>query len=184
MLIGASDYSLGLTVFCLFAPSYYGRVPVFALSGTRPTIESLLEAINTIKVDWSFVPPLVIDEIGKQPELLERLSGRSDYLIHTGGAVTKATGDAVANRVPIWQLLGSSEFASFPLIHSVDSFDNTKDWQHMQPNPLLGLKIQHQYKDPHKLVVERSPKTESILAVFSHFQDAHKFRTKDLFKVH
>jgi thioester reductase-like protein/aryl carrier-like protein len=168
----------------LIVSSYYGSVPIFALPGTPPTTESFLEAINATDADWSFVPPVVIDEMGKSPELLEKLVGRSSHLFFTGGAVPKASGDIVAKRLPIWQVLGSSECASLPLVHALESYDNTEDWQYIQTNPLLGLDMRHQYDDLHELVVKRSSDAESYLPVFTHFPDTQEFATKDLFRKH
>ena len=157
---------------------------MFALPSTPPTTESFLEAINSTDVDWSFVPPVVIDDMGKQPELLEKLAGRSNHLFFTGGAVPKASGDVVAKRIPIWQVLGSSECASLPLVHALESYDNAEDWQYVQPNLLLGLDMRHQYDDLHELVVTRKAEAESYLPVFTHFPDANEFPTKDLFRKH
>ena len=177
-------YQLTGLAFCLIVSSYYGSVPVFALASTPPTTESFLEAINSTDVDWSFVPPVVIDDMGKSSELLEKLNGKSTHLFFTGGAVPKASGDVVAKRVPIWQVLGSSECASLPLVHALEAYDNAEDWQYVQPNPLLGLDMRHQYDDLHELVVTRRSDAESYLPVFTHFPDAKEFATKDLFRKH
>jgi thioester reductase-like protein len=135
-------------------------------------------------VDWAFVPPVVIDEIGKHADLLDRLAARVKYLFFTGGAVPKHSGDAVAKRVAIWQVLGSSETASFPLIHATEGYSNAEDWQYVQFNPTVPLELRHQHEDLHELVVKRLPEKEIITPVWTTFPELKEYSTRDLLRPH
>ena len=51
--------------FQLIIPTFYGCVPIYPLPFAPPTTEGFLEALNHTSVDWAFLPPVLIDELGK-----------------------------------------------------------------------------------------------------------------------
>lgn len=170
--------------FSLLMPPYHGCVPVYPLPGPPPTTNGFLTAIESTDVDWAMVPPVVLSEIGHDPQLLDRLEARLKYISFAGGAVPKAAGDAVAQRIPIWQALGSSECAAPPLVHPIDNYDNREDWQHICVHPLLQAEWRHEGQGQSELVLKRRPETESFQPVFTLFPDTTEFATRDLFRPH
>lgn len=157
---------------------------MYALPGPPPTTESFISAISNTEVDWAFVPPVVIDEIGKDSGLLDKVASRLKYLFFTGGSVPKASGDVVAQRLPIWQVLGSSECGSLPLVHADTEYKNSEDWRYVQVNPSLNSEMRHRIDDLYELVIVRNPETEALQPVFAHFPEMTEYETRDLFRAH
>jgi thioester reductase-like protein len=157
---------------------------VYALPGPPPTTESFISAITNTDLDWAFVPPVVIDELGKRPDLLDVVASRLKYLFFTGGSVPKSSGDVVAQKLPIWQVLGSSECASLPLVHAHTGYEGSEDWRYVQLNPLLKSEMRHRLDDLHELVIVRNAETEAFQPVFAHFPETTEYETRDLFKPH
>ncbi|KAG9383316.1 AMP dependent ligase/synthetase [Pyrenophora tritici-repentis] len=141
----------------------------------------MVQAISHADVDWAFLPPAFVDELGKRPDLLDVAAIRLKYIAFGGGATPKRSGDVVAKRIPLWQILGSSEAGSIPLMHVHG--DNTEDWNYMRFNPVHKFEMRHCYDDLHELVIPRD-KSSNIQAVFEMFPDTEEFRSKDLFKPH
>ncbi|EDU49070.1 ochratoxin A non-ribosomal peptide synthetase [Pyrenophora tritici-repentis Pt-1C-BFP] len=173
-------HGAGVTFTC-FVALFFGTVPVFMLPGLPPTTEDMVQAISHADVDWAFLPPAFVDELGKRPDLLDVAAIRLKYIAFGGGATPKRSGDVVAKRIPLWQILGSSEAGSIPLMHVHG--DNTEDWNYMRFNPVHKFEMRHCYDDLHELVIPRD-KSSNIQAVFEMFPDTEEFRSKDLFKPH
>ncbi|KAH7092027.1 ochratoxin A non-ribosomal peptide synthetase [Paraphoma chrysanthemicola] len=170
--------------YSLLVSAYHDSTPVYPLPGPPPTTESFISAINNTDIDWAFVPPVIIDELGKQPRLLDVVARRLKYIFFTGGSVPKASGDIVAQKLPIWQVMGSSECASLPLVHPDADYTNSEDWNYIQLNPVLKSKMRHRYDELHELVIVRNAKTETLQPVFTHFPETTEYETRDLFKQH
>jgi thioester reductase-like protein/acyl carrier protein len=170
--------------YSLLISTYHASIPVYTLPGPPPTTKSFISAISNTGIDWAFVPPVVIDELGKRPDLLNVVASRLKYLFFTGGSVPKASGDVVAQKLPIWQVLGSSECASLPLVHAETGYKNSEDWSYVQLNPLLKSEMRHRLDDLHELVIMRNAETEAFQPVFAHFSETTEYETRDLFKLH
>lgn len=164
--------------------AYHGSIPVYTLPGPPPNAESLVDAITSTEVDWAFVPPVVIDEFSRRADLLDVLASKLRYLFFTGGSVPKSAGDVVARRIPIWQVLGSSECGSIPLVHHASTHSNPQDWDYLQLNPSLGFEMRLRLDDLYELVFTRNKDTEDFQPVFAHFVDATEYETRDLFTQH
>ncbi|KAH6696768.1 putative NRPS-like enzyme [Leptodontidium sp. MPI-SDFR-AT-0119] len=130
--------------FQLIIPTFYGCVPVYPLPSAPPTTEGLLQALNNTSVDWAFIPPVLIDELGKHTPSLDFVASKLKYIYFTGGAVPAATGDIVSSRLPLHQVIGSSECAMFPLIHNESESGNV-DWSYIQIHPVSNPEFQHRF---------------------------------------
>ncbi len=71
----------------LLISAYRSCIPVYILPGPPPTPESFISIIGNSYIDWAFVPPVVIDELGKRPELLDVAASQRKYLFFTGSSV-------------------------------------------------------------------------------------------------
>lgn len=169
--------------FSLISPAFHGGIPVYPLPTAPPTTESLMKAIQSTEIDWAFVPPVVIDDLGKDPALLDIAASRIKYVFYTGGSVPKASGDVVVKRIGIYQVLGSSECATFPLIRAED--DKThQDWNYIQIHPDVNVEFHHRFDDLHELVVVKRKDPGHYQPVFGHFPDSTEYETRDLFSPH
>ncbi|UPX12162.1 uncharacterized protein EKO05_0002728 [Ascochyta rabiei] len=163
---------------------YHGMVPVYPIPGPPPTTQAFIDAISNTDVDWALVSPVVVDELGKRQDLIQVAASRLKYISYAGGSVPKASGDAVAQKLPIWTVLGSSEAGLTPLVHDKDGYDNAKDWVYMHFNPALKHEMRHSHDDFYELILVRNADTDIIQPVFTHFPDAKEFATRDLFRPH
>lgn len=144
----------------------------------------MLEAISNTKVDWACVSPVVVDELGKRIDLLEVAASRLKYIFYAGGSVPKASGDAVAQRLTVLTILGSSEAGMMPLVHHTAGYNNAEDWMYMRFNPGLKSEMRHLHDDFYELVLIRNEDTESFQPVFALFPTGREFPTRDLFTPH
>ncbi|KAF2811621.1 putative NRPS-like enzyme [Mytilinidion resinicola] len=169
--------------FSLIVPAFNSSIPVYPLPGPPPTTAAFIEAIQNATIDWAFLPPVVIDELGKDPALLEAVASKLKYLYYTGGSVPRSSGDAVAARMPLYQVMGSSECATFPLLRQGQDEDG-HDWNYIQVHPTVQAEFRHRFEDLHELVVVRTLENESYQPVFLHFPDLKEYETRDLFTPH
>ena len=168
----------------LFLALFHGSVTVYPLPGPPPTTEAFIDAISNTDVDWACVSPVVVDELGKRKDLLEIAASRLQYLSYGGGSVPKISGDAVAQKLPVWTILGSSEAGLIPLSYETNEYNNAEDWLYMRFNPALKHEMRHLHDDFYELVLVHNADTASFQPVFALFPDAKEFHTKDLFTPH
>ncbi|KAH7411425.1 putative NRPS-like enzyme [Cadophora sp. MPI-SDFR-AT-0126] len=169
--------------FQLIIPTFYGCVPVYPLPSAPPTTEGFLQALNHTSVDWAFLPPVLIDELGKHIPSPDFVASKLKYIYFTGGAVPAATGDIVSSRLPLHQVMGSSECAMFPLIRNQTESGDV-DWSYIQVHPASNPEFRHRFGDLHELVIVRAPENEKYQAIFTHFPDLQEYETRDLFSPH
>jgi thioester reductase-like protein/acyl-CoA synthetase (AMP-forming)/AMP-acid ligase II len=178
----------GFTLAIIF-PAMYGCVPVYPVAGIPPTLNSFLDALRSTSFDWTFLSPVVIDEIGRDPKTLEYIAQKLDYLLFSGGSVPQDTGSIVARKMTLLQSLGSSECSAIPLIHSKSTW-RTEDWAYLQLHPEANAEFQHRFDDCYELVHLRRQDEdahgvgERFQPVFSMFPGTDSFQTKDLFVKH
>ena len=122
--------------------------------------------------------------MGKRSDLLDVAASRLKYIVYAGGSVPNDSGDAVAKRLPVWTILGSSEAGMMPLVHGTHGYDNVDDWKYMCFHPTLKSEMRHSHDDFYELVLIRSEETESFQPVFTLFPADKEFRTRDLFRPH
>ena len=171
--------------FTLLLPALNGNIPVYPTAGAPPGLDVLLGALAVTQVDWAFLSPVVIDQISKDPLVLEYVAGKLEYVFYTGGSVPKASGMAIARKMDLYQVLGSSECAAFPLLRHQNG-DRTEDWQHICVHPEAKVEFRHRYDDCHEMVQTRdvSAEGERYQPVFCHFSTLKEYETKDLFTEH
>jgi thioester reductase-like protein len=157
-------------------------VPVYTLPGVPPTTEAFIEAVSNADVDWALVAPVLIDELGKNPDLLEAVAPHLKHIFFAGGGAAKRSGDVVAEKLSLRQVLGSSEAGIVPLMDA-ENLD-PKDWNYMAFNPAHRFEMRNQHDDLYELVFVRDERPEGAQAVFSMFPDMQEYHTKDLFRPH
>jgi thioester reductase-like protein len=124
----------------------------------------------------------LIDELGKNPDLLEAVAPHLKHIIFAGGGAAKRSGDVVAEKLSLRQVLGSSEAGVIPLMDAENA--DPKDWSYMAFNPAHKFEMRHQHDDLFELVFVRDERPEYAQAVFSMFPDMQEYHTKDLFRPH
>ena len=180
-LVTLPPFHIAGLAFTLLVPALYGSLPVYPTAGTPPTLDVFLGALNVTSIDWAFLSPVVVDEIGKDPTVLEIVTSKLDHLFFTGGSVPRESGMAIARKMGLNQVLGSSECAAFPLLRDKRG-DRTEDWHYVHVHPEANVEFRHRYDNYYEMVQVRGH--ERYQPVFCHFGDVDAYETKDLFSKH
>ena len=180
-LVTLPPFHIAGLAFTLLFPALYGSIPVYPTAGTPPALDVFLEALTVTPIDWAFVSPVIVDEIGKDPTVLEIVTSKLDHLFFTGGSVPRESGMAVARKTGLNQVLGSSECAAFPLLRDKCG-DRTEDWHYVHVHPEANVQFRHRYDNYYEMVQVRG--REEYQPVFCHFGALDAYETKDLFSKH
>jgi thioester reductase-like protein/acyl-coenzyme A synthetase/AMP-(fatty) acid ligase len=187
-LVMLPPFHIAGLAFTLLLPALNGNIPVYPTAGAPPGLNVFLGALaveQAEKIDWAFLSPAGVDEIGKDPSVLHDVAEKLKYLFYTGGSVPKASGTAIAKKMDLYQVLGSSECAAFPLLRHQNG-DRMEDWQYICVHPKAKVEFRHRYDDYHEMVQTRdvSAEGERYQPVFCHFNTLDAYETKDLFTKH
>jgi thioester reductase-like protein/acyl-coenzyme A synthetase/AMP-(fatty) acid ligase/aryl carrier-like protein len=184
-LVMLPPFHIAGLAFTLLLPALNGNIPVYPAAGAPPGLDVLLGTLAVTQVDWAFLSPAVVDEISKDPVILKSVASKLKYLFYTGGSVPKASGTAIARKMDLYQVLGSSECAAFPLLRHQNG-DRTEDWQYICVHPKAKVEFRHRYDDCREIVQTRdvSAEGERYQPVFCHFSTLEEYETKDLFTEH
>jgi len=163
--------------------SFFGTYAVHPLSAAPRTIEGFVEALQHVDVEFAVVPPVIIDELGKNPSLLAAAASRLKFIYFSGGAVSSKVGDIVNAQLPIYQVLGTSENLGFPLILPVEE-KGLENWDYIMPHPDANLDFRNRLDGLFELVVVKKAQYEQHQPVFALFPHLNKFGTRDLFRQH
>jgi thioester reductase-like protein len=183
-LVTLPPFHIAGLAFTLLFPAFYHSIPVYPTVGTPPGVDVFLGALGVTPnpIDWAFVSPVVVDEIGKDPRVLQTLkNSKLKHLFFTGGSVPHESGTAVAREVDLNQVLGSSECAAFPLLLE-KGVDRAENWNYVHIHPEANVKFRPQYGEFFEMVQVRGK--EEYQPVFCHFNELQEYETKDLFKEH
>lgn len=117
-LVTLPPFHIAGLAFTLLFPAFYHSIPVYPTVGIPPGLDVFLGALDVTPtpIDWAFVSPVVVDELGKNPRVLKTVKEKLKHLFFTGGSVPHESGTAVAREMDLNQVLGSSECAAFPLL--------------------------------------------------------------------
>lgn len=183
-LVTLPPFHIAGLAFTLLLPAFYHSIPVYPTVGTPPGLDVFLGALNVTPtpIDWAFVSPVVVDELGKNPQILKTVKEKKlKHLFFTGGSVPHESGTAVAREMDLNQVLGSSECAAFPLLLE-EGVDRAQNWHYVHVHPEANARFRPRYGEYFEMVQVR--REERYQPVFCHFDDLQEYETKDLFTEH
>jgi aryl carrier-like protein len=185
MVNGSSSNYLqagGLSISLLF-PIFYRVVIIFPLPTAIPSAQHLVDALKHISIDYAFLIPPVVEEIGQSPELLDLVSRNVTQIFFAGGDVRKETSDKTLERMMLTSVLASTECSTYPMIRPTKGFssDNLK---YFMFNPTAGIDFQYHSDNAWEAVFVRNPDPNKVQPVFKLFPDQQEYHTKDLFSPH
>lgn len=140
--------------------------------------EAALSLIKCTQVTAAALPPSTLNDIGKDPRLLDML-GALKYVMAAGGVVSKSAGDAIINKTTLLNILGSTELGTFRSLE-VDQ----KDWAYLRPSINSGAEFRHVSGDMFEMFVIRDKSLNGLQPTFEIFPDLQEFSTHDLFSKH
>jgi thioester reductase-like protein/acyl-coenzyme A synthetase/AMP-(fatty) acid ligase/aryl carrier-like protein len=184
-------FHMGGVVLNVYVPLYLGAMPVHPLPNAPPTVDSLVQACRHANIEFAAVAPVVVDDLGNSPVLLEEISRKLQFIIYSGGPVPESSGNSVARIIPLFAVMGSSETAILPGIRPVEYESGEDIWQYLQFHKSSNITFQHRFGNYHEMVQVRKSSSSSVPTtdadgcqpVFCHF-DIDEFQTKDLFVEH
>lgn len=146
--------------------------------GPPLTAEAAIALIKCTKVTAAVLPPSTLNDIGKDPDLLEVLSTLK-YVFPAGGAISKAAGDAITKKTTLLNIFGTTELGML-LGLEVDR----KDWAYVRPSVDAGVEFRHVSDDGYEMIVVRDERLKGLQPTFETFPDLQEFSTHDLFSKH
>lgn len=171
----------------LMAQLYY---PTFSQSAypvlgppTRPaTAADIKLMLDTHDVRILFTVPAYIEHIASMPGGEEALA-KLDYLMFSGGPLSTAVGDRLAEHVQIASFYGSIELGLTPFV-----MPSKKDWQWLEFHPDYAPTMEPYLSEEgtYELVLYKTGKTEvdEMRGTFWTSPGTVEHRTKDLFVPH
>ncbi|KAJ5113756.1 acetyl-CoA synthetase-like protein [Penicillium angulare] len=149
--------------------------------------EHFIGCVRGAHPDIALVPAGFIHAIGKDPELLNIAGKYLEYMFYTGGDVADTYGNALAQRVKLFNVNGSTELASYAALRPGGPWDRTI-WKYIMPHPNSGIDWRCHSWDggdaKYEAVIIRNPDPRDIQPIFSAFPDLHEYHSGDLFSPH
>lgn len=156
---------------------------IYPLAGVPLSMQVVLEALKYVKADSVFLAPPFVEEIGKNPEILDFLVKNIDVLLYGGGDVSQATGDKISKRLKLSMIIGSTESGAYPTVFPSDKWPSD-DWKYLHFNPNAGIELRPHSEDRYEAVLIRNPDPEKVQPVFSVFPSLNEWETHDLYAPH
>ena len=150
--------------------------------GAIPSAPALAEVVTRTKVDIALVVLLIIEEMSKSPELLDKISKSIDTIVYSGGDVPQGYGDKVAARILIVNFYGSTEGASLALVRPKRL--SIAEWKFLAIHPDARVEFRYYVEDIFELFIVKQPGLETHQQIFTTFPNLPEFPTRDLFKPH
>lgn len=156
---------------------------IYPLAGVPLSIQVVLEALKHVKADSVLLAPPFVEEVGKNPEMLDFLVKNIDVLLYGGGDVSQATGDKISKRLKLSMIIGSTESGAYPAVFPSDKWPSD-DWKYFHFNPNAGIELRPHSDGRCEAVLIRNPDPEKVQPIFSVFPSLDEWETHDLYAPH
>ncbi|KAL6713342.1 hypothetical protein ACLMJK_008807 [Lecanora helva] len=168
--------SLLFTILC-------GTVIIYPLSTIPPSAQMASECLEyTTATALTLVPPYV-EEIGRDPELLKRLSAKVNCIFWAGGDISLAAGNNIAAKTKLFTTCGSTEMGMWPTIRPKGGWTQ-EHWKYMRIHPAANVSFRHQSNDLYEAFMVRNINMEDEQPIFKVFPGHQEFSSGDLFSPH
>lgn len=168
-------------LFATLSGIYFETAVFVPYPDAPPTPKATIDVIKAARARCASLPPAISDGIVKhyRPDFEECL-GTLDEIMNGGGPLPVETGEYLTKRLRIWQLIGTTESGSVPLLRTEPEY---WDWFYIRPD-FGGIVMEPRDDGLFELVITRMPGREHLQGIFLTFPDAKEWRSKDLFKKH
>ena len=140
--------------------------------------EAAISAIESTQATAAVLPPSILNDIGKDANLLNLLDPLK-YVMAAGGAISKGAGDAIIKKTTLINFFGSTELG---ILQSLEV--DQKDWAYLRPSIEAGVEFRQVSDDGYEMVVVRDEHLKGMQPTFELFPDLQEFSTHDLFLRH
>ena len=152
-------------------------------SGTIPTADGLVEALEHTSADIALLVPSIVQELSANPRLLDYCARNLETIVYCGGDLPQLIGDAVSSKIRLLNQFGATELGLIPNILSLQN-RSPEDWKFVEFHPELGIEFRHVAEDMHELYVVLDKAREATQPTFTLFPDLHEYGSRDLFVRH
>ncbi|OQE47358.1 hypothetical protein PENCOP_c001G05559 [Penicillium coprophilum] len=161
-----------------------GSVLLFGYPRQPPNISVLRDALRVRSLEAAFIPPSIVEDIARDPEVLEDIS-QLRCIFSGGGQVAQTAGDIIVTKTRLFVGLGSTECGSF-LQYPTDpphwNYYHFHTWNGIQWRPVL--QSPGEQSTDFELVLHRQNSCKPYQGVFENFPDLDEWSTKDVFRKH
>lgn len=158
-------------------------IVITPLAGVVPSAQNVIDGVRLAKPDAVFLAPPFLEQIAKDPRMLDTIRANTETVVYGGGDVSQSLGDAMAPKVQLFNFNGSTETGSFPLLRPSDNFPS-QDWKYILPHPAAGLEFRPSAHGLYEVFIVKNKVYEDEQPVFKIFPHFEEFPTKDLFAPH
>ena len=158
----------------VFHRQLIGLIP----TGPPLSADAASELIRSVPFTTIILPPSILDEIGKRPELLDCLE-KVKNVLPGGSTTTKAAADAINYKTALLNILGATELGCISQL-AIDR----QDWPYIASSPLTGIEFRQHSEEEYEMVVVRKEEFVSQQPTFELFPDLDEYRTQDLYAKH
>lgn len=191
VLVMMPPFHAGNLMPTLFDAVYNQTTVIFPLPGgiLSPDHfhEHFMACVRDARPDIALLPSGLIHEIAKDPEMLDLAAKHLEYIFYTGGDVADCYGDAVAARVKLFNVNGSTELASYPALRPGGAWDRSI-WKYILPHPTSGIDFRCHSWDggdaKYAAIIVRNPDPADMQPVFTVFPDLQEYHSGDLYSPH
>ena len=146
--------------------------------GPPLSTDAAIALIKSTEATFAVLAPSILDDIGKQPHLLDALSA-VNHAMGGGGAISKSSGSALVTKTKVLNVLSATEIGCLTQLEVA-----SEDWASIRPSPLAAVEFRRGTDDDYELFMVRDKKPEGYQPAFNVFPDLDEYSTYDLFHKH
>ena len=143
----------------------------------------IVDGLKRVDVDALLLAPPFMEQIAKDPDMLDLVCSKVRSVSYGGGDISKACGDAFSSRVTLFNFNGSTETSTYPALRSAGA-TAAEDWKYIRPHPASGLEFRPSLDGLFEAFVVRKSDPEQEQPVFKIFPELQEYWTKDLWSAH
>ena len=156
---------------------------IYPLSDVPPSAELVVECLKHTKADALTLVPPYVEQIGRNPEILEFVSRNVETIFWAGGDISQAAGEAISSKMKLFTTCGSTEMGMWPTIRRSGKWPS-EHWKFMKIHPATCIEFRHRSDNFYEAFVKRNPDFEDGQPIFKIFSEAQEFSSGDLFSPH
>lgn len=145
------------------------------------------DALQYTDVDIVAVPPVYLEQLGNDPELLNTVSRLAPVVTWAGGDVSNTTGEIISSKMKVFTTCGSSEMGLWPLLRLEGDWQ-PENWHYMRMHPAMNMDFERisEHSGIYEGIIRRNQDTAGsyVQPIFRLFPELHEYRTSDLFIPH
>jgi acyl-coenzyme A synthetase/AMP-(fatty) acid ligase len=163
-------------------PLLTDTVVVYPLAALPPSGNMVADVLDHNKVDIVCLIPTVIEQIRRDPDLLNRISAKVSRMMWSGGDIPAQAGDALSSRFELFNQMGATELGLFHQIAPAGKWGGS-NWHYLGFHPDSNVRFVHREGEVYEAVIRRKDHgyTQTIFHVFP---DKQEYATGDLYKMH